>query len=77
MLAGDLKGMHLAMSYCSIVLGQQITPHALATFTAEILSSRGPLPVGEIGKILQDTLGSQVGCCSFSLWLVVWEGGGK
>ena len=48
------------MSYSTLLLGQQITSLALAAFCDEILASRGALPVGEIGKILQDSLENQV-----------------
>jgi hypothetical protein len=58
-LLGDLRGMHFAMSFSSVLLGHSVTPYALSTLCEEILAARGPLPVGEIGKTLQDSLGNQ------------------
>lgn len=32
----------------------QVTPPALLSLSTEILSERGPIPVGEVGKLLQE-----------------------
>ena len=42
------------IKYCNLLLECQINESSLRLLTLEILSDKGPLPVGEIGKILQD-----------------------
>ena len=43
------------VEYCSLLLTSDITAPALLSLTTEILSQKGPLPVGEIGKLLQES----------------------
>jgi hypothetical protein len=38
-----------------LISSTQVTNSALRTLSREILADRGPLPVGEIGKLLQET----------------------
>jgi hypothetical protein len=42
------------VEYCRLLLEVEVTEPALRTLAAEILSDKGPLPVGEIGKLLQE-----------------------
>lgn len=40
--------------YCNLVLDGRVTDVALLVLTQDILLERGTLPVGEIGKMLQE-----------------------
>ncbi len=40
--------------YCNLILESQISEPALKTLSRLVLIDKGPLPVGEIGKMLQD-----------------------
>lgn len=40
--------------YCDIMLESVVAEYALRQLSVEILASKGPLPVGEIGKILAE-----------------------
>jgi len=40
--------------YCNLVIESIVTENALITLSIEILADKGPLPVGEIGKILAE-----------------------
>lgn len=53
-LEGDLPSITRSIEYCSFLLDSEVTAPALLSLASEILSSRGPLPVGEVGKVLQD-----------------------
>ena len=50
-----MAGLWEQLRYCSLLLESQVTISALRTLSREILADRGPLPVGEIGKLLQET----------------------
>jgi len=41
--------------YCDFLLNAEVTAPALFSMASEILADRGPLPIGEIGKLLQET----------------------
>lgn len=51
----NMAGLWEQLRYCSLLLESQVTISALRTLSREILADRGPLPVGEIGKLLQET----------------------
>mmetsp|Transcript_16929 Transcript_16929/g.25532 ORF Transcript_16929/g.25532 Transcript_16929/m.25532 type:complete len:1244 (-) Transcript_16929:329-4060(-) len=53
-LAPSLDMMWERIRYCNFLLGAQLTETTLRTLSKEILQERGPLPVGEIGKMLQE-----------------------
>ena len=40
--------------YCNLIVESIVTESALITLSVEILCEKGPLPVGEIGKILAE-----------------------
>lgn len=40
--------------YCNLIIESIVTESALITLSIEILADKGPLPVGEIGKILAE-----------------------
>src|SRR5690348_11087633 len=40
--------------YCSFVADSVITESAILTFCSDLLLVRGPLPAGEVGKILSE-----------------------
>ena len=42
------------VDYCCLLLEVEVTEPALRTLAGEVLADRGPLPVGEIGKMLQE-----------------------
>ena len=43
------------LQYSELILNAEISEPALLALTMEILATRGPLPVGEIGKLLAET----------------------
>ena len=43
-----------SIKYCSFLLEAEVTDSALFSLSKEILNDKGPLPVGEIGKLLQE-----------------------
>ena len=45
-----------SIRYCNLLLEAQITESALRTLCIEILNDKGSLPVGEIGKMLQEAV---------------------
>jgi len=53
-LSGELSVLWENLKYCSFLLESEVTDSALRTLTKEILGEKGPLPVGEIGKLLQE-----------------------
>jgi len=53
-LQGDIESVSRNLEYCSFLLDAEVTAPALLSLASEILSEKGPLPVGEIGKLLQD-----------------------
>ncbi len=74
LLLGDAKAMNLSMSYCAMLLCKQITSHALVALVDQVLSVKGVLPVGEIGKVLQDALDNPVSAavsCDSTVLVVV------
>jgi hypothetical protein len=40
--------------YCNLIIESVVTESALINLSIEILADKGPLPVGEIGKILAE-----------------------
>jgi len=53
-MKGHLDILWENLKYCSFLLESEVTDSALRTLTKEILGDKGPLPVGEIGKLLQE-----------------------
>lgn len=53
-LAGDAAAAEASVEYCGLLLDAEVTAPALLALTSEILARRGRLPVGEIGKLLQE-----------------------
>jgi hypothetical protein len=43
-----------SIKYCSFLLEAEVSDSALFSLSKEILNDKGPLPVGEIGKLLQE-----------------------
>lgn len=54
-MGGDAHVFRRQLEYCSLLLEVEVTESALRTLSMEILNDKGPLPVGEIGKLLQET----------------------
>jgi hypothetical protein len=54
LLQGNLAEMWSRLQYCSLLLDSQVTSPALLALATEILADKGPLPVGEVGKMLQE-----------------------
>ena len=46
------------MSYLDLVLCGRVTEYAIIKMTKEILIEKGGLPVGEVGKFLQESINS-------------------
>lgn len=44
-----------SIMYCNMMLESVLSEQALLTLSIEILAVKGPLPVGEIGKLLAET----------------------
>lgn len=53
-LCGDMSACNAAIEYCALLLDSDVTAPALVSLACEILSDKGALPVGEIGKLLQE-----------------------
>ncbi|KDO30844.1 hypothetical protein SPRG_04745 [Saprolegnia parasitica CBS 223.65] len=53
-LCGDEDALRCHVLMCDFLLNGHVTPHAVFTKTVAILNEKGPLPIGEIGKCLQD-----------------------
>ena len=53
-LDGDLEQLKENLRFCSFLLEREITESALKTLSEVVLQERGPMPVGEIGKMLQE-----------------------
>jgi hypothetical protein len=53
-LSADLRSLYHSIDFCSFLLDAEVTSPALLSLASEILSERGPIPVGEIGKLLQE-----------------------
>mmetsp|Transcript_25539 Transcript_25539/g.37720 ORF Transcript_25539/g.37720 Transcript_25539/m.37720 type:complete len:1330 (-) Transcript_25539:240-4229(-) len=51
--------MELAMKHAELILGAIITPESLARMIVYIIEIKGPQPVGEIGKLLQELTGNE------------------
>jgi len=57
----DLENVKASLQYCSLLLDSEVTAPALLSLSREILKEKGALPVGEIGKMLQEaTSNSQI-----------------
>ncbi|CAM9758996.1 unnamed protein product, partial [Discosporangium mesarthrocarpum] len=50
----DLEAVCTSVKYCCFLLEAEVTESALLALSQEILSDKGSLPVGEIGKLLQE-----------------------
>lgn len=53
-LNSSARQIELAMKHAELILGAIVTPEALARLIVHIIQVKGPLPVGEIGKQLQE-----------------------
>ena len=58
-LRGDIFDSNLDvlkenLKFCSFLLEREITQSALKTLSQVVLEEKGPMPVGEIGKMLQE-----------------------
>ena len=53
-LDGDILLMWENIDFCAFLLEKEITHSALKTLSQIVLRERGPMPVGEIGKMLQE-----------------------
>lgn len=51
----NLDALDSSLLYCSLLLESEVTAPALLALAREILKEKGPLPVGEIGKALQES----------------------
>ena len=51
----NLDALDSSLLYCSLLLESEVTAPALLALAREILKEKGPLPVGEIGKSLQES----------------------
>ena len=51
--------LELAMKHAELILGNMVTPEALARLIVYALEVKGPLPVGEVGKLLQEATGNE------------------
>jgi hypothetical protein len=54
-LTVSLSTLWSQVHYCNLLLHGRVTDDAVIFFCKDILQERGALPVGEVGKILQDT----------------------
>eukprot|EP00753_Platysulcus_tardus_P014001 PLAT3971.1.p1 GENE.PLAT3971.1~~PLAT3971.1.p1 ORF type:complete len:1126 (-),score=393.47 PLAT3971.1:72-3143(-) len=52
-LSSNYDALWTSIEYCSLLLDSEVTVPALMSLSIDILTERGPLPVGEIGKMLQ------------------------
>ncbi len=50
----DLYELHQYVDYCSLMLQEEVTEGGILSLAYHILEERGAIPVGEIGKLLQD-----------------------
>ena len=51
---GALENLMEELKFCSFLLEREITESALKTLSEVVLEEKGPMPVGEIGKMLQE-----------------------
>lgn len=51
--------IEISLKYGELILASIVTPEALAKLIVSIIETKGPLPVGEIGKILQEMTGNE------------------
>ena len=58
-LSASDRQIELSMKHAELIVGGIVTPEALARLIVHIVQSRGPLPVGEIGKQLQEITGNE------------------
>ena len=58
-LTASDRQIELSMKHAELIVGGIVTPEALARLIVHIVQSRGPLPVGEIGKQLQEITGNE------------------
>ena len=58
-LKSNQRELELAMKHAELILGNIITPEALARLIVYALEVKGPLPVGEVGKLLQEATGNE------------------
>lgn len=55
-LVMDIKVLYDRLEHSAYLLENEVTENALLSLTIDILKDKGPSPVGEIGKYLQDCL---------------------
>mmetsp|Transcript_23795 Transcript_23795/g.40515 ORF Transcript_23795/g.40515 Transcript_23795/m.40515 type:complete len:1333 (-) Transcript_23795:623-4621(-) len=58
-LKSNQRELELAMKHAELILGNIVTPEALARLIVYALEVKGPLPVGEVGKLLQEATGNE------------------
>jgi hypothetical protein len=58
-LKSSSQQIELSLKYAELIVGSVVTPEALAKLIVTILENKGPLPVGEIGKQLQEMTGNE------------------
>lgn len=58
-LKSSPQQIELSLKYAELIIGSVVTPEALAKLIVSILENKGPLPVGEIGKQLQEITGNE------------------
>jgi len=51
---GGFETLQEELKFCSFLLEREITESALCTLSQVVLEEKGPMPVGEIGKMLQE-----------------------
>ena len=57
-LAGDVTTINYALSYSAMLLSGNISAPALVALAVQLLHIQGPMPVGEVGKCLQEITGN-------------------
>ncbi len=50
----DLYELHQCMDYCLLILQEEVTEGGVLSLTHHILEKKGAIPVGEVGKQLQE-----------------------
>jgi hypothetical protein len=57
-LTGDAPALNYALSYSAMLMAGTVSAPALAALAARLLETAGSLPVGEVGKCLQEATGN-------------------
>eukprot|EP01084_Bolivina_argentea_P034061 63004_1 len=53
-LYADLDELHRRIDYCLLLLQEEVTEGGIQSLVYHILQEKGAIPVGEVGKLLQD-----------------------